>query len=98
MKPITIVLADDHQVVRQGVRALLEREPGFSVIGEAGDGRAAVRLVTQHEPDVLVVDFMMPELDGVGLLQQVQQSSPQTRVVMLSVHQHSAYVHAAMSK
>ena len=65
MKPLRIVLADDHKVVRQGFRALLERERDFEIVGEADDGLEAVRLVDQLKPDVLVVDFAMPGLTGI---------------------------------
>ena len=88
----TIVLADDHPVVRQGVRALLDREPGFRVVGETGDGLEAVRLVELLSPRVLVVDLMMPGLSGLEVTRQVTRRSPQTRVVVLSMHATEAYV------
>jgi len=98
MKPITIVLADDHQVVRQGLRALLEHEPDFGVVGETGNGLEAIGLVEQLRPRILVVDFGMPGLDGVSVTQQVHRRCPETKVVMLSMHHNEAYVHAAFSK
>ena len=69
----TIVLADDHHIVRQGLRALLEAEPDFRVIGEAGDGLEAARLVERLQPDVLVLDLMMSGLSGLEVTRQVRQ-------------------------
>jgi len=92
----TIVLADDHHVVRQGLRALLEAEPGFSVVAEAADGLAAADLVERLKPNVLVLDLMMPRLGGLEVARQVRQRSPQTRVVVLSMHANEAYVLEAL--
>lgn len=92
----TIALADDHQVVRNGLRVLLEAEPDFSVVGEAGDGLEAVRLVERLQPDVLVLDLMMPGLNGLEVARQVSQRSPQTRVVILSMYDNEAYVLEAL--
>jgi two-component system, NarL family, response regulator NreC len=88
----TIVLADDHQIVRQGLQALLKAEPNFSVIGEAGDGLEAVTLVERLKPDVLIIDLMLPGLNGLEVTRQVSQRWPQTRVVILSMHVNEAYV------
>ena len=92
----TIVLADDHRVVRQGLRALLEAEPGFRLVGEAGDGLETVQLVERLHPDVLVLDLMMPGLNGLEVTLQVGKRSPQTRVVILSMHANEAYVLEAL--
>jgi len=92
----TIALADDHQVVRNGLRVLLEAEPDFSVVGEAGDGLEAVRLVERLQPDALVLDLMMPGLNGLEVARQVSQRSPQTRVVILSMYDNEAYVLEAL--
>ena len=83
---ITIVLADDHPIVRQGLRALLEKEPDFAVVGEAADGLEAVRLVERVHPDVIVLDLMMPGLGGLAALPILRQRSPETRVVVLSMY------------
>ncbi len=80
----TIVLADDHHVVREGLRSLLEAEPDFSVVGETGDGLEAAQLVERLQPDVLVLDLVMPGLNGLEVTRRVSQRSPQTRVVILS--------------
>jgi two-component system response regulator NreC len=92
----SIVLADDHQVVRQGLRALLEAEPDFSLVGEAGDGLETAQLIERLEPDVLIIDLMMPNLNGLEVTRQVSQRWPRTRVVILSMHANEAYVLEAL--
>lgn len=96
MSGTTIVLADDHPVVRQGLRAVLEAEPDFCIIGEAGDGLETAQLVERLRPHVLVVDLMMPSLTGLEVTRQVRQRSPHTRVVMLSMYANEAYVLEAL--
>ena len=93
---ISIVLADDHPVVRRGMRTILETEREFTVVGEAGDGREAVRLVERLQPNVLVLDLMMPTLNGVEALRIIRQRAPRTRVVILSMHSGSAFVVEAL--
>jgi DNA-binding NarL/FixJ family response regulator len=93
----TIVLADDHQVVRQGLKALLEAEADFRVVGEAGDGLQAVRRVELTTPRVLVLDLMMPGLNGLDVIPQVKKCSPHTQVVILSMYSNEAYVLEALS-
>src|SRR2546426_4228677 len=80
---LRVVLADDHIVLRQGVRALLERH-GLEVVAEASDGRAAVELARQHEPDVAVLDIMMPLLNGIDAARQIVEARPGIQVVMLT--------------
>lgn len=94
--PVTIVLADDHPVVRQGLRAVLEAEPLFSILGEAGDGLDAVDLVATLKPRVLVVDLMMPGLTGLEVTRRVRKESPDTQVVVLSMHASEPYVLEAL--
>ena len=94
---ITIALADDHKVVRQGLRALMEAEPDFSVVGEAGDGLEALRLVEQLSPNVLVLDLMMPGLNGLEVARQLSKRSPNIRIVVLSMYSNEAYVLEALS-
>lgn len=96
MNKTRIVLADDHQVVREGFKALLQAQPDFEVIGETGDGLDAVRLVEQRKPHVLVADLIMPGLNGLEVARQVAQRSPRTRVVVLSMHAHEGYVLEAL--
>ena len=93
---VTIVLADDHNVVRQALRTLLETEPRFVVLGEAGDGLQAVELAARLEPDVLVVDLMMPGLGGMEVTRQLARRSPATRVVILSMSISEAHVLEAL--
>ena len=92
----TIVLADDHQVVRQGLQALLNAEPGYTIVGEAADGLKAVDLVERLAPDVLIVDLMMPGLNGLEVTRQVSQRAVRMRVVILSMHANEAYVLEAL--
>lgn len=93
---IRIVLGEDHQIVRQGLRALLEEEEDIQVIGEAGDGLEVLDLVEQLEPDILVVDLMMPGLHGLEITRQVRKRSRRTLVVVLSMHADESYVIAAL--
>ena len=86
MKPVRILIADDHQVVREGVRALIEREPEFEVCGAATNGREAVDLARKTKPDVVVLDITMPELDGVDATRQIKRVLPKTEVVVFSAH------------
>lgn len=89
---IRILLADDHTVMRSGLRLLLERQPGFEVVGEAADGRQAVELAAQEKPDVVVMDIAMPHLNGVEAARQIVNRTPQTAVVILSMHSDESYV------
>ena len=92
----TIVLADDHQIVRQGLRRLLEAEAGFAVVGEASDGLEVADLVERLRPNVLVLDLMMPGLSGLDVTRQVVRRSPRTRVAILSMYSSVAYVAEAL--
>jgi DNA-binding NarL/FixJ family response regulator len=90
--PINIVLSDDHAVVRDGLRMLLDMQPDLRVIGEAADGREAVRLARLHRPNVLITDIAMAGLDGIEATRQVRDSCPSTQVVVLSMHTSLEYV------
>jgi len=83
---IRVLIADDHAVVRQGLRSLLEQEPGITVVGEVADGRSAVRLSTELAPDVVIMDITMPDLNGIEATHQIKASSPDTKIVALSIH------------
>lgn len=96
MSQTTIVLADDHHIVRQGLRTLLEAEPEYVVVGEVADGLKVADMVEQLRPDVLVLDLMMPGLNGLEITRQVAQRSPKTRIVILSMHADEAYVLEAL--
>lgn len=93
---ITIVLADDHHVVRQGIRSLLEREPDFQVIGETADGLEVAQLVETLHPDILVLDLMMRDINGIDIMKVVSKRSPSTGVVILSMYGNEAYVLEAL--
>jgi DNA-binding NarL/FixJ family response regulator len=93
--PPRILLADDHLIVRQGLRALLERD-GLEVIGEAADGHAAVRLAGDLHPDVAILDFAMPLLNGLDAAKEIRRRSPKTRTILLTVHTEDHYVLEAL--
>jgi DNA-binding NarL/FixJ family response regulator len=95
---VTLLLADDHAVVREGLRALLEAEAGFSVVGEAGNGLEALRLVERLRPQVLVLDLMMPGLGGLEVTREVAKKFSATHVVVLSMYSSESYVMEAMKK
>jgi len=92
----TIVLADDHRVMRQGLRLLLTGQPGFQVVGEADDGREALQLAERLHPDILVLDMAMPGMSGAEVTREIARCSPATAVVILSMHRADAYVRQAM--
>jgi two-component system response regulator NreC len=92
----SIVLADDHHVVRQSLRLLLEAEPDFQVLGEAASGLEAIELAERLRPEALVVDIMMPELNGLEVARRIKKELPRTVVVILSMHENEAYVLEAL--
>lgn len=94
-KRIRVVLADDHAVVRKGIREYLQEDPAIQVIGEAGDGEQAVELVTREKPDVAVFDVQMPRLTGLEAASQVRTSSPNTRILILTAYDDDPYIFAA---
>jgi two-component system response regulator NreC len=93
---VSLVLADDHHVVRQGLRSLLEEEPDFRVIGEAADGLVAMQLIEDLHPDILVLDLIMGGVSGLEVARQVSKRSPQTSIVVLSMYSNEAYVVEAL--
>lgn len=96
MKKLRILLADDHTVVRAGLRSLLEQQPDLEVVGEAGDGRQALDLAGSLQPDVAVLDIGMPQLNGIEAARQITAALPRTAVVILSMHSDEAYVMRAL--
>jgi len=96
MTPIRILLADDHTVMRSGLRLLLERQPNLTVVGEASDGRETVRLAGQLSPNVVVLDIAMPNLNGIEAARQIGTANPDIAIVILSMHSDESYVIRAL--
>jgi DNA-binding NarL/FixJ family response regulator len=88
----TLILADDHQILREALRLLLETQPDLRVIAETGDGLEALQLVEGHKPDLLIVDMMMPGLSGLEVARRTKRVSPATKVIILSMHDTESYV------
>lgn len=96
MAQIRILLADDHNIIRSGLRLLLEQQPDFKVVAEAADGREAVALAAKHHPDVVVLDIGMPQLNGIEATREIVAAEPQAQVVILSMHADEGYVLRAL--
>jgi DNA-binding NarL/FixJ family response regulator len=96
MSVVTIVLADDHPIVRHGLRTLLEAEPDFAVVGEVSEGAKVMETVARLAPRVLVLDVMIPDMSGLEVARQVSQQAPHTRVLILSMYRNEAYVLEAL--
>ena len=96
MRQIRILLADDHNVMRGGLRVLLERQPGFKVVSEASDGRQAVEQAEATKPDIIVLDIAMPNLSGIEAAQRISTLLPHTRIIILSMHSDESYVLRAL--
>jgi two-component system response regulator NreC len=92
MDQIRILLSDDHNILRDGMRLLLERQPGFVVVGEASDGRETLDLVQNHLPDVVVMDIAMPNMNGIEATRRITEKHPRMGVVILSMHYDESYV------
>ena len=95
-EPITIILVDDHEVVRKGVRAYLDTLPDFQVVGEASSGEEAIDLVTELIPDLVLMDLIMPGLDGVETIRRIKKISPRTQVVVLTSYHEDAHIFPAL--
>jgi DNA-binding NarL/FixJ family response regulator len=96
MSTVRILLADDHTLVREGMRKIIEAQPGWEVISEAADGRQAVRQALELKPDLVVLDLAMPQLSGVDAIQQIVRRLPSTRVLVVSMHADEVYVTRAL--
>jgi DNA-binding NarL/FixJ family response regulator len=92
-KKIKILFADDHSVVRDGLRALFSSSPHFDIVGEAADGEQALRLTAKRNPDVLLLDITMPKVNGIEATRLVKKSQPNTKVLILTVHEEAEYIH-----
>jgi len=95
-EPITVMIVDDHAVVRQGIRALLEAEGGFQVVGEAGSGGEAALLAADLAPDVVLMDLVMPEMDGVTATRLIKQNSPRSQVIVLTSYHEDEHIYPAI--
>jgi DNA-binding NarL/FixJ family response regulator len=96
MSAIRVLLADDHVLMRAGLRGLVDGIPGVEVVAEAGDGQEALRLMKQHQPDVALLDIAMPELNGLDAAERAAQECPKVKVVILSMHANEEYVLRAL--
>lgn len=96
MNPIRVLLADDHALVRAGIRALLQNIAGISVVGEASDGREALRLIGKYHPDVVLMDITMPEMNGLEVVTRMSAEFPDVHVIILSMHTGEEYVLQAL--
>jgi two-component system, NarL family, response regulator NreC len=93
---IHIILADDHPILRQGLRSVIANEPGFHLVGEASSGIEALKLVEKHQPNVVVTDLMMPDLNGLEVTRQIRERHPRIAVVILSMQADEAYIIQAL--
>lgn len=93
---ITVLLADDHAMVRDGLKLLLESQQDITVVGLASNGREAVKLARKHAPDVVLLDIAMPELNGIEAAQKIREALPRTRIIILSMHATSEHVYRAL--
>ena len=94
---VRVLLADDHEVLRRGLRQIIEDQPGWTVCGEAGTGREAVDLAAQEKPDIAVVDISMPELNGLEATRQIRKASPRTEVLVFTMHENESLVREVLS-
>ena len=95
-KKIKIVLAEDHTILREGLRALLSSNPKFEIVGEAQDGREAVRCVEKLGPDLLLMDLSMPRMSGMEAIREIKKRYPQSKVIALTVHKTEEYLHTTL--
>ena len=93
---IRVFVADDHAIIREGLKVMLGSQPDMEVVGIAANGREAIRLVDQYEPDVAVIDISMPELNGIDAIQQILSRHPHMKVIVLSIHETKPYVFRAL--
>ncbi len=97
MAEIRIVLVDDHAILRDGIRSLLEKDPQLKVVGEAGDGRAAIDITRNLNPDIVLMDVAMPLLNGLEATAQIAKSHPDSKVIILSMYDYESYIRQALA-
>jgi DNA-binding NarL/FixJ family response regulator len=90
--PVRLLIADDHALVRSGLRVMLKREPGFEIIGEAGNGREAVELCRSLEPNLVLMDMRMPEMDGLEATRAIKREHPEISILMVTMHDNNDYM------
>ncbi len=95
-KPIKIVLADDHTIVRQGMAKLLDEQPDLQVVGEATNGQAVIDMAIELQPDIIVMDIAMPRLNGIEAAKRVRKALPKCKIIILSMYSHEHYIHQLM--
>jgi DNA-binding NarL/FixJ family response regulator len=95
-KKFRIIIAEDHTIVREGLRALLSSDPNFEVVGEVEDGREAIRVTERLEPDLVLMDLSMPRMSGMEAIREIKRRCPQTKVIVLTVHKTEEYVLASL--
>jgi two-component system, NarL family, response regulator LiaR len=95
-EPVTVLLVDDHTIVRQGVRAYLDTQPDLQVVGEANSGEAAIRMATEQAPDVVLMDLLMPGMDGVEATRRLKQVSPRSQVIVLTSYHQDEHIFPAI--
>jgi len=96
MMTLKVLLVEDHAIVRQGIKALLDEEPDITIVGEAGDGSEGLLLAQKLKPDIVLMDVSLPTLDGIQVARQIHDRMPQVRVLMLSMHDNEEYVFRAL--
>lgn len=96
--PITILIADDHDIIREGIKSLIKSHPQYQVCAEASNGEQALELAGQVKPDILLLDISMPKVSGLDIIKRVKRCSPKTKIIIISVHTMGAYVLKAMRR
>ena len=89
---VRIVIAEDHTILREGLRSLLSSDPNFEIVGEAGDGREAIKCVEKFRPDLILTDLSMPRMNGMEAIKEIKRQSPKTKVLVLTVHKAEEYI------
>jgi DNA-binding NarL/FixJ family response regulator len=95
-KPFTIVIAEDHTILREGLKSLLSSQPDLKIVGEAGDGLEAIRCVQNHSPDMILLDLSMPRMTGLDAIKEIKRANEDTRIIVLTVHSTEEYILATL--